>query len=175
MKQDIEWLSGLDNLKLPINNTQLQHIKALAHFGQMLTANNASPSISLQLKPVNLSANVLRFQLFLNDNVLTYRHGPERFSIINWPFFSPNNSIRVEFNALNHTLSQRQYNGPWALFKLLQHSMIHLIRVKNTYQVTIDQQGYLINYALIANKSTSALITIATQSNKLLHKLNVEK
>ncbi|WP_115719857.1 type VI secretion system membrane subunit TssM [Gallaecimonas mangrovi] len=81
------------------------------------------PKLGFSLKPVFLDSRVSQFMLEIDGQDLVYRHDPPRFVSFNWPERTGAQETRVVFTPTGKSSPlAASYQGPWAIFKLLQES-----------------------------------------------------
>ncbi|WP_050657895.1 type VI secretion system membrane subunit TssM [Gallaecimonas pentaromativorans] len=84
---------------------------------------SGEPRLGFSLKPVFLDSRVSQFMLEIDGQDLIYRHDPPRFISFNWPERTGAQLTRVVFTPTGSSSPlAASYQGPWAIFKLLQES-----------------------------------------------------
>lgn len=84
---------------------------------------SAQPRLGFSLKPVFLDSRVSQFMLEIDGQDLIYRHDPPRFISFNWPERTGAQMTRVVFTPTGKSSPLAvSYQGPWAIFRLLQES-----------------------------------------------------
>jgi len=80
------------------------------------------PKVSFDLQPDHLDQDIARLMLEVDSQTLTYSHGPARTFTFNWPEESGARRARIAMTPVDRSGStpQQSYNGPWAVFRLLQ-------------------------------------------------------
>jgi len=115
---------------------QLQ--KAAAIRGVFFRANPETPSISLELRPFNMSKSEAQFTLDMGSQRLTYNHGPKFWNAVTWAGDNDARRIRIIFEGLNGAYTDRSYVGPWAWFRLMDESDIKQTAQSNIYLITFS-------------------------------------
>ncbi len=128
---------------------QLQ--KAASIRSVFFRANPETPSISLELRPFNMSKDEAQFTLDMGSQRLTYNHGPKFWNSVTWAGDNDARRIRIIFESLNGASTDKSYVGPWAWFRLMDDSDI-----KQTAQSNI----YLITFSLSSTDASNAQRTI---------------
>jgi len=100
--------------------------------------NAATPSVSLEMRPVSMDESDARFTLDMGSQKLTYTHGPKFWNTLSWSGDSDSKRIRVIFEDLRDGSYDKIYSGPWSWFHLMDDADI-----KST-----GQTSYLITFGL---------------------------
>lgn len=95
-----------------------------------------SPSLTFQMRPVKLDESVAKFRLELGGQKISYSHGPKFWKKLSWPGPEDSNFVRVIFDGFGKARKVRDYEGPWAWFRLLQKSNVVKTKTSNVYSVT---------------------------------------
>jgi type VI secretion system protein ImpL len=81
----------------------------------------ALPALLLTFRPMDMDQEIDRFQLEIDGQTVRYAHGPPVPTTVKWP--GPQGSARIEV-VPTATGARVEYNGPWALFRLLDHAAV---------------------------------------------------
>jgi len=112
--------------------------------------------IKFRLKPLILDAKVKRFTLKLDDDTVTYRHGPTRASSHSWPFTDDPESSKINLRfETSGNKTDKRYKGTWAFFKLLDSSRVKSSSSGDKFKVTFNVDDYTAKYELKANSVTN--------------------
>jgi type VI secretion system protein ImpL len=87
------------------------------------TPGGQAPVVRFTLTPSDLDADVDRLRLDIDGQSLEYHHGPPRPVSMNWPG-GPVGQVVASFEMHNGTHPQLTFQGPWALFRLLDQSTV---------------------------------------------------
>ena len=68
--------------------------------------------------PINADNNILNTTLTINKTILFYQHDPQQPKFIRWNF-SQQGYVNFTINDLNNETYEKEFYGPWALFKFL--------------------------------------------------------
>jgi type VI secretion system protein ImpL len=79
-------------------------------------ADGNSLSVNLDITPIELDNESTNVLLSLNDQSITYDHGPVQTKSLNWPG-EGNRSARIAFQPPGNNVSVSK-TGPWAMFRL---------------------------------------------------------
>lgn len=138
--RDGQWKSRvIDNYSLGLSNdtlTQLQKAQSIKDI--FFSTNPAIPSFSFQLKPHKMDKTDARFTLEVGDKSIAYSHGPKFWKTLNWTGNDENNRVRVIFEDLEEREHSKNYEGPWAWFRLQDHSVLKNTSKSNVYLVTYN-------------------------------------
>lgn len=146
---------ALDGQSIPISSETLAQIRRAqqiraAFFG----ANPGSASAKFSLKPLKLDSEVRRFELSIGEQTpLVYTHGPKIPASFNWQGGEVRR-VRVVFEDLNDAVHRKEYEGDWALFRLLGDANVKAIDGSN-YELNIGVDGRKAEYQLSASGSNN--------------------
>jgi type VI secretion system protein ImpL len=98
------------------------------------------PEMRFTVTPESLDANVRRLALNIDGQVVEYRHGPPRTQPLVWPGPSPGQAS-VLFEEAGGAGPNRSYQGPWALFRLLDDATLQP-QSELKYLVTLTAGGH---------------------------------
>ncbi len=123
-----------------------------AFFGK----NAENISVKFRLTPKTLDAKVKRFTLRLDEDNVSYRHGPTRSSSHTWPFTddAASSKIILRFEKSGSKVDQT-YKGTWSFFKLLEKSNVKSTSSADKFNLTFSKDGYFAKYDLKANSVTN--------------------
>jgi type VI secretion system protein ImpL len=110
----------------------------------------ANPVVHFALKPVYLDADVTQFQLNLEGQEFTYRHGPAKFTDARWPGTGGSTQVRIVFEGRSGVQSSRTEEGPWAWFRILEQSEKEIVS-PDWFIVTFDVDGHKAKYQVRAS------------------------
>lgn len=132
------WTSKVvDDFSLGLSSRTLAQVqKAQLIKNIFFRSNPAMPSLSFQLKPHKMDKKDARFTLELGNKRIVYSHGPKFWKTLNWIGDDEHNRVRIIFEDLDERESSKNYEGPWAWFRLQDHSVLKKTRKSNVYLVT---------------------------------------
>lgn len=135
-----KWSSRvIDNYSLGLSATtltQLQRAQSIKNI--FFRTNPAVPSLSFQLKPHNMQKTDARFTLEVGNKSIAYSHGPKFWKTLNWQGDDEHNRVRIIFEDLEEREHSKNYEGPWAWFRLQDHSVLEKTLKSNVYMVTYN-------------------------------------
>jgi type VI secretion system protein ImpL len=79
----------------------------------------SKPEVRFNISPSTLDATVARFTMDVDGQVFEYRHGPQQSRSITWPGNNGVGRAAVSFEDRAGVGPSLRFNGPWALFRLL--------------------------------------------------------
>lgn len=94
-----------------------------------------TPNLTFQMRPVKLDESVAKFSLEVGGQKISYSHGPKFWKKLLWPGPEDANFVRVTFDGFGKAKKVRDYEGPWAWFRLLQKSNVIKTKTSNVYSV----------------------------------------
>jgi type VI secretion system protein ImpL len=92
-----------------------------------------------------MDQDIDRFQLEIDGQTVRYAHGPPIPTIVKWP--GPQGSARIEVTPTAEG-SHVEYNGPWALFRLLDHAAVQEAGSPARFNVVFDAGGRRARFAV---------------------------
>jgi type VI secretion system protein ImpL len=119
-------------------------------------AGSPQPLLRLQFRPLDMDQSITRFNLTIDGQVVTYAHGPQSATPVQWPGPAGGTQVRIELSppipGRNSALTE---SGPWALFRLLERMRIEPTASPERFRVTFDIEGrramYEITTASVVN------------------------
>jgi len=146
---------ALDGQSIPISSETLAQIRRAqqiraAFFG----ANPGAASAKFSMKPLKLDSDVRRFELSIGEQTpLVYTHGPKIPTSFNWQGGDVRR-VRVVFEDLNDAVHRKEYEGDWALFRMLSDASVRALDGSN-YELHIGVEGRTAEYQLSASSSNN--------------------
>lgn len=129
----------IDKHSLGLSQTTLAQIQRAQSIKNIFfRANPTIPSLSFQLKPHKMDKTDARFTLEVGEKSIAYSHGPKFWKTLKWQGDDENNRVRVIFEDLDEREHSKNYDGPWAWFRLQDHSVLKKTRKSNVYLVTYN-------------------------------------
>jgi type VI secretion system protein ImpL len=106
------------------------------------------PALRFNLSPESLDSSVPRLAIDIDGQALEYRHGPIHSQPMAWPGPSPG-QVTVLFEEGGGSGPNRSYQGPWALFHLLDEASVQP-QSDVRYLVTVSAGGRIARLTLEA-------------------------
>lgn len=117
-------------------------------------AGSMTPSITFDLRPLEMDPSLSRFLLDLEGSVITYEFGPLVPTLMQWPGPNPGTEVRIELRDLQSgATAMQRLQGPWAWFRLLDRSNLRPTDVPEQFEVTFSQGGRNVLYELTARSA----------------------
>src|SRR5450631_1297 len=98
-----------------------------------------TPEVHFNVAPDDLDQDVDRFRLEIDGQAFEYRHGPPRVVSMAWPG-GPVGAAVASFELHDGSHPQLAFQGPWALFRLLDHTFTQTLS-DTRFLVTFRQDG----------------------------------
>lgn len=137
----------VDNYSMNFSSASLKKIRTGLNIKSVLfRADPKTPTISIDLKPLDMNERDARFSLEIGEQKITYNHGPKFWKKVSWSGGTDNNRIRLLFEDLNGNLTDKIYNGPWSWFRMMSQADISKTSRSNVYQLTFKVEGREIKY-----------------------------
>jgi type VI secretion system protein ImpL len=131
------------------SGTSLAQFQAADRIRQMYFPPGAQlPSLRFSLTPESLDSAVPRLAIDIEGQSIEYRHGPIRSQAIAWPGPAPGQAT-VLFEESGGGGPNHAYQGPWALFHLLDDASVQP-QTDVRYVVTLSAGGRLARLILEA-------------------------
>lgn len=115
---------------------------------------STQPSVSFDLRPLEMDTSLSQFLLDLEGKVITYEFGPKTPTFMQWPGPNPGSEVRVEIRNRQTgqtTMDRRQ--GPWAWFRLLDESSFRSTSIPEQFEIVFNLSGREVTYDLIARSA----------------------
>lgn len=125
---------------------------ALVSLIEMAFFNQGRMDVDMQWLPVLLSKNLAQFNLIMGSEHLMYQNGPRFVETLHW---SSGQGVELQFTDLDGHVVVQDYQGAWALLRLLRHSQLQRLGV-NHYQVTFSDDGFSAVYQVRLNRGDFA-------------------
>ena len=114
----------------------------------------ATPSVGFNMKPLDMDAEIGRFVLNLEGSEISWSHGPQTSSFLQWPGPNPGSGVRVEVrNTQTGSTPMMREDGPWAWFRLLDQASISPGDQREHFEVEFDVFGNSVLYELVARSA----------------------
>ncbi|MHB8477413.1 MAG: type VI secretion system membrane subunit TssM [Steroidobacteraceae bacterium] len=107
-----------------------------------------APEVHFNVSPDELDQDVDRFRLEIDGQAFEYRHGPPRAVSMAWPGGAVGGAV-ASFEFRDGTHPQTAFQGPWALFRLLDHATTQA-QSDTRFLVTFRQDGKVARVVLEA-------------------------
>ncbi|HWV16213.1 MAG TPA: type VI secretion system membrane subunit TssM [Cellvibrio sp.] len=114
--------------------------KAITIRNTFFRDNAASPSVSLEMRPVSMDESDARFTLDMGSQKLTYNHGPKFWNPLTWSGDSDSRRIRIIFEDLQERSQDKIYSGSWAWFRMMDDASVKATG-QNSYLITFTVGG----------------------------------
>jgi type VI secretion system protein ImpL len=114
----------------------------------------AQPSVGFNMVPVDMDATVGRFVLYLEGTEVSWDHGPQVPTFMQWPGPNPGSEVRLEMrSAQTGRTSMHRERGPWAWFRILDRSNVQESDQREHFEVEFTVEGNTVTYELIARSA----------------------
>ena len=130
---------GIERYNMGFSSATLSGLRnAMVIKNVFFRENPAVPTLTYQLKPYNMPKTDERFSLELGNKRISYSHGPKFWSTLKWTGSDENSRVRLVFEDLAGNQHTTSYEGPWAWFRLKDHSKIEKSSSSNIFYITYD-------------------------------------
>ncbi len=152
---------------LALSPELLQQFQRARRIRQALFAGEQGFKVKLALRPLFLDANVSRFELRLDDQRMSYRHGPQRPTSLEWPAARAMPGVGVMFEDYNGLMSKRSFDGNWSLLRLLEQFELESVQDGGPYQMAYELDGRRVVYSLQGGSDLQVLLHREVQQFRL--------
>lgn len=133
---------------LGLRDSILRQFQRAQRIRQALFGDQPEFQVRLQLRPLFLEANLSRFELSLDGQRLSYRHGPQRPVSLQWPGSGAASGLTVTFEDYHGRQTKRSFEGDWGLPRLLELFEVQVPPAGGPYQLTLAMDGRRVVYGL---------------------------
>ena len=89
-----------------------------------------------------MDVSITQFILDVDGQLVKYSHGPQVPQPVQWPGPRGSNQVRVEVQPPSTTgASGKVFDGPWALFRLLDQAQVENTAQPERFRVTFNIDG----------------------------------
>lgn len=113
------------------------------------------------ITPDQLDNQASFMQLTLGGQVLHYAHGPQKPMFLSWPFDINASQAKIIVSDFSSRRTVVSEYGPWSIFHLLQHGLIHVLGDQSGYRFSL----VLGSHQLVWRIKTDAPIGVLTLSD----------
>ncbi|WP_233888771.1 type VI secretion system membrane subunit TssM [Paraburkholderia flagellata] len=111
-----------------------------------------TPSLTLQFRPVEMDPSILQLALDVDGQVLTYAHGPQVATTIQWPGTRGSGRVSLQLTPPpTSSATNLMFEGPWALFRMFDRLEIEPTQQPERFFVTFDVEGRKARFEVTAN------------------------
>lgn len=147
---------------LGISDSVLQQFELAAEIRDAYFLAPGLPSITFDLKPIALDPNAQEVMLLIDGQPLNYAHGPQQTTSLKWP---QGGSTSVTFSpAIEGRRNQREMDGPWGWFRLLDSSEIRRTNVADQTRIVFNVGGRI---AVFQMRAGSAINPFSSKAVRL--------
>lgn len=101
-----------------------------------------TPGMSLTFKPIEMDASITQFILDVDGQLVKYSHGPQVPMTLQWPGPRGSSQVRLQISPASASGESGQlFEGPWALFRMLDGMKITPTSQPEKFIVTFNVDG----------------------------------
>jgi type VI secretion system protein ImpL len=109
-------------------------------------------SLRLDFKPIEMDGSITQFLLDVDGQVVRYAHGPQQPMPIQWPGPRGTSQVRLQIEPKRvGAESGLVFEGPWALFRLLDRAQIDTGPQPERFNVTFRVDGRRTVFEVVAS------------------------
>ena len=110
-----------------------------------------SPSMRLDMKPIEMDPAILSFSLDVDGQVVKYAHGPTIAQSVQWPGTRGSNQVRIQITPPSANASGLVFEGPWALFRMFDKAQIESAGAPEKFRAAFSVDGKKIQFDITAS------------------------
>lgn len=108
--------------------------------------------MSLTFKPVEMDASITQFILDVDGQLVKYSHGPQIPMTLQWPGPRGSSQVRLQISPASASGASGQvFEGPWALFRMLDGMQILPTSQPEKFVVTFNVDGRKARFEVITS------------------------
>jgi type VI secretion system protein ImpL len=106
------------------------------------TGGSRTPSVRVDLKPLEMDPAILQFSLDADGQVLKYSHGPIVPTSIAWPGPKATGQIRIQISPASASgNSGMVFEGPWAIYRMFDRAQIERSGQPEKFRASFNFEG----------------------------------
>ena len=110
----------------------------------------------LDFKPMEMDASITQLILDVDGQIVSYSHGPQVRTAVQWPGPRGSTQTRLQFSPpLASGTSAQIFDGPWALFRMLDRAKI---------ETTPQAERFLVTFTIDGRKAKFEVTTSSVQN-----------
>ncbi|PTR08988.1 type VI secretion system protein ImpL [Nitrosospira sp. Nsp5] len=119
--------------------------------------------MKLVFKPIEMDASITQFILDVDGQLVKYSHGPQVPMELQWPGPRGSSQVRLQISPASASGASGQiFEGPWALFRMLDGVQI---------TPTSQPEKFVVTFSIDGRKARFEVITSSVQNPFRLHEL----
>ncbi len=121
------------------------------------------PGLKLQFKPLGMDPSITQFSLDVDGQPVRYSHGPQVPTPVQWPGPAGSMLVRLQISPSSAgDVSGQVYEGPWALFRMLDRAQM---------EPTPQAEQFIVTFNINGRKTQFQMNTASVQNPFRLHEL----
>jgi type VI secretion system protein ImpL len=104
-------------------------------------AGGRTPSIRLDIKPIDMDASISQMVLDVDGEVLRYQHGPQIPKSVTWPGTRGSGQVRLQITSAGADNTGLLTEGPWALHRLFDRAQVLPSSAPERFTVVFNIDG----------------------------------
>ena len=106
------------------------------------TGGSRTPSVRVDMKPLEMDPAILQFSLDADGQVLKYAHGPIVPMSIAWPGPKATGQIRIQISPASASgNSGMVFEGPWAIYRMFDRAQIERSAQPEKFRAVFNFEG----------------------------------
>ncbi|MGB0128109.1 MAG: type VI secretion system membrane subunit TssM, partial [Rhodocyclaceae bacterium] len=146
----------IDDVSMGSSGTLAQFQRAAAIRDVFFRSGGKTPGLRLEFKPMEMDASITQFILDVDGQLVKYSHGPQVPQPVQWPGPKGSTQVRLQVEPTSTSgASGKVFEGPWALFRLLDQA-----QVDNTAQ----PERFLVTFVIDGRRAKFEVTTSSVQN-----------
>jgi type VI secretion system protein ImpL len=105
----------------------------------------------LDFKPLEMDASITQFILDVDGQLVKYSHGPQVPMPVQWPGPKGSTQVRLQLSPAAGGSSGKVFEGPWALFRMLDGMQIGATGQPEKFSVTFNVDGRKTQFEVVTS------------------------
>ena len=144
-------LRVVDNHTIGIDKSDVRMFQQASLIKDTFFSNGGEkPLIEFSMKPIDMDAAIYKFTLDLDEQRVSYRHGPSRSTKLQWPGPTGASRTRITFETTANNLLHRTFDGDWGWFRALDLARMKPTKQRDKLRVTFSLSNLKVQYELHA-------------------------
>lgn len=119
--------------------------------------------MNLTFKPIEMDASITQFILDVDGQLVKYSHGPQIPMTLQWPGPRGSSQVRLQISPASASGTSGQvFEGPWALFRMLDGMQI---------SPTSQPEKFIVTFSIDGRNARFEVVTSSVRNPFRLHEL----
>jgi len=114
------------------------------------------PHLNFAMKPVDLDNRAQSVQLYVGDQMISYSHGPQQLTQLNWPIQNTEPETKIVITDFSGRSFVKTFDGPWSFFQFLDSTYMKPTAQPDHYLVTAHVGGHSAVFEIVSTSEFGA-------------------